>query len=391
MKTASQKNILLAYLISFNSELFFPVSVWLFYYLNFLDFKQIGLLTAIKLIATNIFEVPTGVFADLVGRKKAIILSFFLYAVVMLGFTQTTTFSIFVIWEILRALSNAFLSGSLEALIYDSLKQDRQTSRFDQVIANVESLAWLGLFLAAIGGGYLYYFWDKAPFLIQGILYLITAGLAFGLTEPRLDSQKYHFSQALKLNLAGIQELFGHFRLGLISLLFITIGAGYLIASEMLGISQAREYGLDSRGVGLLFGIGYIISAAASQFYPTWRQKLGAPKLLVMVTGILLSSFLLAKWVGVTIGSILIISRIASSTTFRNLRSSIINSQIKSAHRATTISSLVLLTQLPMAGLAYFLGDYIDHHSPNSLAWGLGLIMLGIISIEGLWLKLRRK
>lgn len=365
--------------MSFLSEFYFPISVWLFYYLRFLDFKQIGILTAVKLISSNLFEVPTGVFADIVGRKTSVVISFFLYGLVMLGFANISVFWMFIVLDILKALSNAFYSGSMEALVYDSLKEEGKEKGYDRVVANMESAGWIGLFLAAIIGGYLYYFWFRSPYIFQGILYIGAAILALGLTEPRIDSQKYKLADAIKFNLVGFKELFGSVKMSRISIVFIILGAGYFIASEMLGISQAREYGMDSRGVGFLFGAGYIISAIASQFYPKLRKWLGAKKLLLITAGLLIGSFLLAKWVGVIVGSMLIIGRIASSTTFRNTRSSIINGLISSKSRATTISTLVLLSQLPMALLAYFMGDYMDKYSPNSLAWVLGVVMAAIL------------
>jgi len=375
----SRSNVRIAYILSFLSELYFPISVWLFYYLRFLDFKQIGILTAVKLISSNIFEVPTGAFADVVGRKISIVISFFLYGLVMFGFAGVSVFWMFVVLDILKALSNAFFSGSLEALIYDSLKENNEEEKYDKVVANMESAAWVGLFLSAIIGGYLYYFWFRSPYVVQGILYITAAVIALGLAEPKIDSEKYKLAEALKLNFAGFKELFANRKLSQISIIFITLGSGYFIASEMLGISQAREYGMDSRGVGILFGAGYIISAAASQFYPKLRKWLGARRLLLITAGILLGSFLLAKWAGVIVGSVLIIGRISSSTTFRNTRSSIINSLIGSKSRATTISTLVLLSQMPMALMAYFMGDYIDKHSPNSLAWILGLVTMAVL------------
>jgi MFS family permease len=344
-----------------------------------LDFKQIGILTAVKLISSNLFEVPTGVFADVVGRKTAVVISFFLYGLVMFGFANISVFWMFIALDILKALSNAFFSGSLEALVYDSLLENKEENKYDKVVANMESVAWVGLFLSAIIGGYLYYFWYRSPYIVQGVLYLGAAIVALGLVEPKIDSQKYKIAEAVKFNFVGFKELFANIKISQISIIFITMGAGYFVASEWLGISQAREYGMDSRGVGLLFGAGYIISAVASQFYPKLRKHFGAKKLLVITAGVLLASFLLAKWVGVIAGSALIIGRISSSTTFRNTRSSIINGLIGSKSRATTLSTLVLLSQLPMALMAYFMGDYIDSHSPNSLAWILGLVMVGVL------------
>jgi hypothetical protein len=172
---------------------------------------------------------------------------------------------------------------------------------------------------------------------------------------------------------------------------FVILGAGYFVASELMGISQAREYGMDSRGAGILFGVGYIVSALISQFYPVLRKKLGGKNLLYIVAAILIGSFLVARWVGIAMGSILIVSRISSSTTFRNTRSSVINKLIGSKARATSISTLVLLSQLPMAIMAYFLGDYIDKHSPNMLAWLVGWVMIIALVLQWIYFRTRIK
>jgi len=387
----TDKNVRIAYILSFLSELYFPISVWLFYYLRFLDFKQIGILTAVKLISSNLFEVPTGVFADTFGRRTSIVISFFLYGLVMLGFANISVFWMFIVLDILKALSNAFLSGSLEALVYDSLKEKGQEQSYDKVVANMESLAWLGLFISAIGGGFLYFYWFRSPYILQGILYLSASIVALGLTEPKIDSEKFAISDLISINTVGFKELFANLRISQLSTVFITLGAGYFFASEMLGISQAKEYGMDSRGVGFLFGVGYIVSALASQFYPKLKEKFGSNRLIFVCAGILTLSFVLAKWVGIFMGSILIMARISSSTTFRNSRSSVINGLISSKNRATTISTLVLLSQAPMAFLAYFMGNYVDNNTANSLAWILGLVMLGVLAGQAMFFKIAKQ
>lgn len=386
-----KNNIRLAYILSFVSELYFPISIWLFYYLRYLDFSQVGILTAVKLLSSVLFEVPTGVFADKVGRKKAIIISFFLYGLVMFGFAGVSVFWMFIILDIFKALSSAFYSGSMEALVYDSLKEEGEEERYDKVVSNMESIAWVGLFVSSVLGGFLYYFWFRSPYIIQGSLYIMSGIIALQLVEPKIDTKKYSWKEVWNGNFAGISELFANVKIAQMTVVFVILGAGYFVASELMGISQAREYGIDSRGTGILFGVGYIVSAMFSQFYPRLRKLLGGRKLLYIVAGILIGSFLLARWVGIIVGSILIVSRISSSTTFRNTRSSVINKLIGSKSRATSISTLVLLSQLPMALMAYFLGDYIDNNSPNMLAWLVGWVMVGALILQWLYFRTRIK
>lgn len=310
------RNIKTAYVLTFLSELYFPVSIWLFYYLRFMDFRQIAILTSVRVISSNIFEIPTGAVADLYGRRTAIFLSFFLYGLVMFGFAFTQVFWVFIILEVSKALSSALYSGSMEALVYDSLKQEKKEEMFDKVIANMQTCAWFALFISSILGGFLFYYQFNLPYLLQGVVYLSAAFLAFRVVEPRIDTAKYKLQDIWLKNIQGFKELTKNIQVTQISFLFITLGAGYFIASELLGISQAREYGLDSRAVGILFAGGYIISALASQAYPRLKELFGRKVLLFSAAIILIGSFILAQYVGAVLGCLLIIMRISKFHNF---------------------------------------------------------------------------
>ncbi|OGV96784.1 hypothetical protein A2W24_01850 [Microgenomates group bacterium RBG_16_45_19] len=380
-----ERNIKIGYILSLVIELYFPIAVWFFFYSRYLSVQQIAVLTGFQIIIWNLFEVPTGAFADLVGRKVSIILAFGIYTLAMMATAFTTVFGIFLVIEFFKGISNALNSGSLEALLYDTLKEKKLEHRWDKVVANNETLVWVGLFVAAVSGGFLYYWWYPLPYLLQGLVYLGAMLISFWLIEPKLDTKKYQVKEALQQNLAGFKELFRNERMTYLTLVLGLIGAGYMIAASILGISQAEEYGLDARGVGLLFGTGYILSALASQGFPKLKRVWGSKKLVILTGIVLLSSFLLANFVGVVVGSMLIIMRIASSTTFRNVRSGLINRAVTSKNRATTLSSMQLLTQLPYALLAYFIGGYIDRHSPNQFALLLGVVIVGLLGATQLF------
>ena len=380
-------NIKVSYILSFLSELYFPIVAWLFFYLKFLDFKQIALITAIHVVTSNLFEIPTGVFADLFGRKTAIFLSFFICSFVMFAYPFNSVFWAFVILEIIGGITNALLSGSLEALVYDTLKEAGEESRYNKVVANMQSLSWIGLFISAIAGGYVYKLWFGTPWILQGIVFFIAAIFTLKLHEPKIDTQKYHLKMLITQNVVGFKELFKNRKVAQTTITFAIIGIGYFVAAKILGPSQAREYGMDSLGVGILFGTGYIISAFASQAFPKLVSWIGSKKLLVVTFLILLSSFVFAKFTGIVIGSVLIIARISSSTTFWNIESSILNPLIESKNRATTLSTFALMTQLPYALLAYTIGDIIDKTSPNHFALILGIAIISLLFIQYLVFK----
>jgi len=374
VKTRSLKsNLQVAYFLSFVSQLFFPIAIWLFFYSKFLDFKQIALMTAVGSIATILFEIPTGAFADIVGRKKAIVLSYLLFAVSMLLTAYSQTFIVFVLLGVASALVNALYSGSLEALVYDTLKESGREVEYDQVISRMDAIAWLGLFVGSVTGGFLFAVSYRLPFLAQALITFLASIFALKLSEPSIDSEKHKLSDFVVQNTKGFRELFHSRATTRLVIIFITIGAGYDIAASILGISQAKEYGIAPEIVGIIFAAGYIISALASHFYPMLRLVLNNKAILLVAVTALLSSFLLAQFVGVMLGAGLIILRISSSTLFRNTRSVMLNPFFSSKNRATALSTINLLTILPYALLAYFIGDYMDKSSPNSFAFLLGI------------------
>lgn len=380
MKTENG-NVRLAYILTLLSECYWPSVAALFFYLRYFSFAEIATLWAIQMAASNLLEVPTGAFADIVGRKTSIILSFTIGAASLFVFPFTTAFSVFVGLEILKGLANALYSGSMEALVYDSLKEDGRESEYPQVAANFETVNWSSWALSALGGGYLYYWQYQSPWLIQGVMFVMAAILAIVLVEPKIDSVKVKTSEMFVQNVRGFRELFQNSQMARITLQLVVIGAGYIIASNILGASQAREYGFDARGTGWLFAAGCIFSVIASRFFPKLREFLSEKKLVMITALMLLLSFLGAKYVGLATGSALIIMRIASSSTFRNTRSVIVNQWISSKNRATALSSLNLLTQTPYIFLSPIFGTMIDRTSPNQFAWMLGVGIAGILGI----------
>lgn len=374
-------NIRLAYILTFLSECYWPSVAALFFYLRYFSFAQIATLWAIQMVASNLLEIPTGAFADRVGRKTSIILSFAIGAASLLVFPFTTAFGMFVVLEIFKGLSNALYSGSMEALVYDSLKDGGREDRYPRIAANIETINWTAWAISAAGGGYLYYWQYQSPWLIQAGMLVLAAVAGTWLVEPKIDSIKVTLKSALKQNMEGFKELFQNSKVGRIALQLAVIGAGYVIAANILGASQAREYGFDARGTGWLFSAGCVFSVVASRFFPRLKELLGEKKLVIVTSLMLLFSFLSAKYVGIAAGSALIIMRIASSSTFRNTRSVIVNKWISSKNRATALSTLNLLTQTPYIFFSPIFGMMIDKSSPNQFAWMLGVGIVGVLSI----------
>lgn len=381
------KNLKIGYFLAFANELYLPIAVWLLFFLQYLSFTQVAVIGALTTVSANIFEIPTGAIADLIGRKWTLFLSFILSAIGLLVISSGNSFLVFAIGRIINGLGSSFYSGTHESLMYDTLKSLGKENRYDYIVAKVEMFAWIGLFISAIAGGFLYDYWRIGPFVVTAIIYFLSAIFCLFLDEPTIDSELFNFKNYVKQNLQGFSELFSDNKSAIISLLMITVASGYFFAAKILGISQAEQYGLSATAIGILFGSGYLVSALASYFYPLLKKRFGNAKLLIGATLVLIVSFIFAPFVGVFFGGALIICRISSSTTFNNAKSMIINRMIKSKNRSTALSTLALLSQLPFTLTFYFVGQYIDMKSPNSFALLLGIILSFFLLIEAFFVR----
>lgn len=101
---------------------FFEPFMILFYLASGLNYLQIGILYSIKSIATNILEIPTGVVADLYGRKKSMIFSMISYIISFLIFYFSKSFYFYIFSMIMFSFGEAFRTGTHKAMILHYLK-----------------------------------------------------------------------------------------------------------------------------------------------------------------------------------------------------------------------------------------------------------------------------
>ncbi len=87
-----------------------------------LTFLQIGTLYAVRDVAVNVLEIPTGVFADAFGRRRSMLMAFGSYLVSFAVFYLFAGFWPFAAAMVLFAFGEAFRSGTHKALILEYLK-----------------------------------------------------------------------------------------------------------------------------------------------------------------------------------------------------------------------------------------------------------------------------
>ncbi|NPA75402.1 MAG: MFS transporter [Euryarchaeota archaeon] len=104
-----------------NLRLFEPFLI-LFFLSSGLSYTDIGILYATAEISTNLAEIPTGIYADIFGRRKSMLMGFGAYLVTFSLFYLTSNFYVFLVAMVLYGIGDAFRSGTHKAMILEYLK-----------------------------------------------------------------------------------------------------------------------------------------------------------------------------------------------------------------------------------------------------------------------------
>lgn len=97
---------------------------------------EIGISEAVFHITSIIFEIPSGVMADVFGRKKMLIVSNVMYTISTLIMIASADLFTVCLSIAFNALTYNFSSGTGDALAYDSMKKARIHSKFERYESN---------------------------------------------------------------------------------------------------------------------------------------------------------------------------------------------------------------------------------------------------------------
>jgi MFS family permease len=132
---------------------FFDAFLLIFFMDKGLYFSLIGVLYAIREIALAIFEIPSGVIADALGRRKTLVASFFFYILSFVIFYLANQFFLFAIAMLLFAFGDAFRTGVHKAMIYHYLKVNNWSDQKINYYGHTRSWSQVGTAVSALAAG----------------------------------------------------------------------------------------------------------------------------------------------------------------------------------------------------------------------------------------------
>jgi len=147
---------------------------------NFEAFAANALFTA----GMVIFEVPTGIVADTVGRRMSYLLGTLTLAgstlLYVLLWQMTAPFWVWAVASLLLGLGFTFFSGAIEAWLVDALRATGFDGDLEAVFGRGQIVTGVGMLTGSVAGGFIAAQTSLgAPFVLRGLLLLGMFGLAF--------------------------------------------------------------------------------------------------------------------------------------------------------------------------------------------------------------------
>ena len=165
--------LFIAFRVLFNARFYYPVFTILF--LDYgLTIEQFSILNTVWAITIVCAEVPSGALADLLGRKRLLVLTSLLMIVELsvIAFVPIANMSIvfwaFLVNRVLSGLAEAMASGADEAIAYDSLVAEGNPAHWPRVLSvQMRAKALAGVISTTLGA----VVYD--PSMVNGFLSLV--------------------------------------------------------------------------------------------------------------------------------------------------------------------------------------------------------------------------
>jgi MFS family permease len=166
-----------------------------------LSTSEIFLLQSIFSTAYLLWEIPSGMIADRLGRAASIKISAPIAAVAMIAYGLSSQFWQFVVCELLLALANGLISGVDTALMYDSLKADGREMEYTRAQQRMDGLRFASTAAAfPVAMALAYFVGVGSTIVADGLMVVLGIGFAMKLVEaPRSNgSQEKRHAPAWK-------------------------------------------------------------------------------------------------------------------------------------------------------------------------------------------------
>jgi MFS family permease len=163
-----------------------------------LNLFQVNLVNVVFYATLFVFEIPTGAFADVFGRKLSFVLSCFLFSGGMFLYTTAHSFWGFALAEAVSAVGATFASGAFQAWLVDRLRHQDYDGPLGKIFAREQQLRSSMGIIAAMLGAYAAERNSSLPWFCGGCMFAVAGTLAvIYMKEEQFVRRKFSWKDGL--------------------------------------------------------------------------------------------------------------------------------------------------------------------------------------------------
>lgn len=384
MRTMPHPNIWKLFVIK--ASLWFMVImpiIVLFFQDNGLSLHEIMILQASYSFSVAVMEIPSGYAADLLGRKKTLLLGCILAFIGFSIFSISYDFWWFLVAEIILGLGNSFISGADTALMYDSLLEVDAEEDFLKYEGRSISIGNFSEAGAGILGGVLAASSYRYPAYAQVIIAFSAIPFAFLLVEPKMHKERIKKSWNSILNVVKY------------TMLESKIIRTHILYSSIIGVSTLmmawlaqpflKELGIKMEHYGLLWAL-LNISVGLSAFMAHKIQKQISEFKSILIVGIICATSYISiaynfNEIGLVILFLFYLNRGYATPLLRNF----INKHSDSNIRATVMSIRSFVIRISFAIVAPLIGWLADNKGLSFAFMSMAILLIMASSYCTIW------
>ncbi|MDX2077934.1 MAG: MFS transporter [bacterium] len=377
---AYRRNIKIYHLLNIASAAAFINGNWIFLWLRVMTFGQLGVVDATAFAFGLFMEVPTGGLSDMLGKRWTLILSMFLNGLGFFIMGAATSIWGIVVGFWFTQTAWAFYSGAADAMAYDSLKTIGEESRYDKVSSFTNSISVFTVGACALIGGWMYNIDARLPHYAWGFVLFMGFFIALGIKEPPIDTVKFTVKNYLNQLSQGFKQLARPELRYFTPLIFATLGVHYLFTFGLIQPTMATDFGFFADGQAVIFSIMGFASAGTMLLIPLMRKRISDMRGLVLLALLLAGLYFIATThPNMLIGAVVLILVRSVGGLSSAWASIVVNREIPSEYRATTLSTVALLSKIPYIVTAVIAGALAENGQFSLFYWGVILFLIGIV------------
>jgi MFS family permease len=381
------------------TNLAFTSAIWVIYLAaHGYNPLAIGLFETLFHVAKFVAEIPTGVFADLLGRRKSLIV-YCLICIVETLLLLVPTLPLLILSFTLAGIAFAFRGGADNALLWTLAgyaDSERQEARYSKLVSRMFLISLVGEVVGTACGGYLGSILQILPFLCRAAMMALAIVPLLFLPEQKAGStQEKHATRPIQHFLQGVRAVWSSpALLGLLLISGLTEGCWQTVYFYYQLYLHGLGFALSSIGliVAVSMGCNFLFTALA----PWIMRLLPERRLVALCVGMQIIGLLLMSLPFSPLLSVFgyLVPFQAALAVLGSAMSTYINVRSPEEQRATVLSfqtgvfSAAMIVLFPLFGLGVSNVSYSIVY-----LWTLITLSVGSIAIGALiwWLRKMRR